>query len=86
MLDDTCGQCQNFINCQFLFQCAPDSRECDFTPSRFLRKGAGREKHFSRCGVFDGLLCDCSAIIDGKKPLREVLIITAAGETLVITP
>jgi hypothetical protein len=81
--EEKCGDCQNFQQCECLFQCSEDATECDFSPSRFLRRGIGRERHYSRCGVFIGLPCDCCAIEDGK--IQVSLVINPDGEEIVIS-
>ena len=64
---DNCGDCQNFRQCEWLFNCDPDSTVCDWEPSRFLRKGKTAHNEF--CNVFVGLPCDCDG---GKRaPIRE---------------
>ena len=37
MLPDgkTCSDCEFFKHCEHLFRCPPESRSCDWSPSRF---------------------------------------------------
>ena len=33
-----CVNCVHFDRCEWLIQCRPDSTDCDWDPSRFVRK------------------------------------------------
>lgn len=34
----TCGDCANFEDCQFLFQCSASNTVCDWSPSYFRQR------------------------------------------------
>lgn len=71
VLAELCGECQNFVRCEWLFQCQPDSQTCDFTPSCFLRKG--RITHHFACDVLrTGGVCNCGASVRATRTTRPV--------------